>query len=172
MAVDPAVGLRHGDYFALWVGSVDSATQKIYTRELTLRHINVTAQVNQIVEAYLRWRPVQIQIEANGYQQTLARLVAERSVELGLVIPVSAVPSRGTKETRVLSSVPAYERGQFLLPPGLPPEIRAQFLNFPDGPHDDAPDVCAMGIELVGARRVREIQGLTAARRARQPASW
>ena len=43
----------------------------------------------------------------------------------------------------------------------LAPEIEAQFLHFPKARHDDAPDVCAMGIELARAFRTARVETAT-----------
>ena len=165
MAVDPATGTDGSDFFALWVGSVDQATNIIYTRELTLERIGFVEQVKRIVAAFLEWRPVKIGIETNAYQVALKQNLEEESRQRGLYMPIVGFRSTVNKLLRIQGSAPFYENGMFRLPAVLDPEVESQFLHCPKSGHDDAPDVCAMGIEL--ARSVRggvRIEGLAARR--------
>jgi predicted phage terminase large subunit-like protein len=148
MAVDPATGSSGGDYFALWVGSVDTSSGVIYTRQLTLERIGVVEQVRRIVAAFEQWRPVKVAIETVAYQVALKQLLEEESRRRGLYMPLVGISTMANKITRIEGSAVLYENGQFRLPPVLDPECERQFLHFPKAGHDDAPDVCAMGIEL------------------------
>jgi len=162
MAVDPATGAAGGDFFALWVGSVDDETGTIYTRVLMLERIGIVDQVQRIVAAFERWRPVKIGIEAVAYQVALKQILEDEGRRRGLYLPVVALTTTANKRARIEGSAPFYENGTFRLPAVLPPEVETQFLHFPKARHDDAPDVCAMGIEL--ARTVRSagrVDGLT-----------
>ena len=155
MAVDPATGVSGGDFFAIWVGSVDVITGVIYTRELTLERIGVVKQVKRIVDAFQRWRPVKIGIETVAYQVALQQILEERGRTNGFYMPIVSLKTTANKKARIEGSSTFYENGTFRLPPNLAPEIESQFLHFPKAKHDDAPDVCAMGIELARALRTR-----------------
>lgn len=157
IAVDPATGVSGGDFFALWVGSIDSATGIIYTRELTLERIGIVEQVKRIVHAFERWQPVRIGIEATAYQYALQQTLEERSRAAGLYMPIVPIKTLTNKRAKIEGTAPQYAQGMFRLPPGLTPEVESQFLQFPRGRHDDAPDVCAMGIEL--ARSLKTMSG-------------
>ena len=148
MAVDPATGASGGDYFALWVGSVQPRTGTIYTRTLTLERIGIVQQVKRIVAAFRRWRPVKIGIETVAYQVALKQILEEHSRRRGLYMPIIALKTTANKRARIEGIAPFFENGLFRLPHRLDPEIENQFLHFPKARHDDAPDVCAMGIEL------------------------
>ena len=165
MAVDPATGISSGDYFALWVGSVDTATGIIYTRRLNLARVGVVQQVKRILAAFEEWRPVKVGIETVGYQKALKDILEDESRKRGLYMPLVALQTTAGKKARIQGSAAFYENGTFRLPPGLTPEVEQQFLYFPKGEHDDAPDVCAMGIELARAlRKGQRIEGATAGR--------
>ena len=168
MAVDPATGADEGDFFALWVGSIDTATGIIYTRQLTLERIGIVEQVKRIVAAFEQWRPVRIGIETTAYQVTLKQILEDESARRGLYLPLVPIHAIGNKIARVQGSSPFYENGMFRLPAVLDPEVEAQFLHFPRTKHDDGPDVCAMGIELARAFRAGvRIEGATAQRGSR-----
>lgn len=156
IAVDPAVGLEAGDFFALWVGSIDmrAGMGTIYTRELSLERINIVQQVRRITAAFETWRPVKIAIESNAYQMSLVHALRDYSTRGALYMPIVAVPSRGEKKARIQGLAPLFEEGSLLLPENLSTEAESQFLEFPNAGNDDGPDVCAMGVEL--ARSVRQ----------------
>jgi len=165
MAVDPATGISGGDFFAIWIGSLDRSTGIIYTRELTLERIGVPEQVRRIVAKFEQWRPVKIGIETVAYQVALKQILEERSRQNRLYMPIVPIQTTANKRARIEGSSPFYENGTFRLPPTLDPQIESQFLHFPKARHDDAPDVCAMGIELARSlRTVGAVQGITAGR--------
>lgn len=151
LAVDPATGASGGDYCAIWIGCVDDQTGVIYTRRLILERIGIVEQVKRIVAAFEQYRPVKIGIEAVAYQVALKEILEDYSRRSGAYLPVVGVPALANKRARIEASSLFYENGTFRLPPALDPEVEAQFLHFPKARHDDAPDVCAMGIELARA---------------------
>jgi predicted phage terminase large subunit-like protein len=163
MAVDPATGESSGDFCAFWVGSVDAATGVIYTRVLSLERIDIVEQKRRIMSLYQQWRPVRVGIETVGYQKALKDSLEHESRLAKTYVPVVALNTIRSKLARIQGSSPFYENGTFRLPPVLDPEVEAQFLHFPKGAHDDAPDVCAMGIELarefLGGQRVEALSG-------------
>jgi len=168
MAVDPATGVTDGDFFALWVGSIDTATSIIYTRRLTLERIGIVDQVKRILAAFEQWHPVRIGIETNAYQVALKQILQEESDRRGLYLPLVPIHATANKIARIQGSTPFYENGMFRLPPVLDPDVEAQFLHFPKTKHNDGPDVCAMGIELARTFRAgTRIEGATAQRGSR-----
>lgn len=155
MAVDPATGVEGGDFFAIWIGSVDPRDGVIYTRQLTLERIGVVEQIRRILDAFERWQPVTIGIETTAYQVALKEFLDDISRREQRYIPITPLKTIANKRARIEGSAAFYENQTFRLPPALAPEVEKQFLEFPAGRHDDAPDVCAMGIEL--ARSFRTI---------------
>lgn len=153
MAVDPATGVESGDFFALWVGSIHRDTGVIYTRELLLERIGIVDQIRRIRDAFTRWRPVRIGIESNAYQVALRDILEEISRREGDYMPLVPLRTTDNKLARIEGAAPFFENGTFRLPVALSAEAEAQFLQFPAAKHDDAPDVCAMGIAL--ARQFR-----------------
>jgi predicted phage terminase large subunit-like protein len=96
-------------------------------------------------------------IEAVAYQAALVQSLEVRSQSERLFMPIVEFLPRGEKVARVQGASIHFEKGRFRLPEDLSPEAEAQFLHFPSGQHDDAPDVCAMAIEL--ARELRAWEG-------------
>lgn len=153
IAVDPATGKNDGDYFAMWVGGVDLVSGRILTRELVLARINAVQQIKRILEEFRCWKPLKVGIESVAYQDALCQMVEDKGRRSGLYIAVERIASMGEKRARIAASACLYENGTFLLPEDLSAEAEEQFLHCPGGKHDDAPDVCAMAIQL--ARQVR-----------------
>lgn len=165
IAVDPATGVSGGDFFALWVGGVERETGVIHTLALTLERVGIVEQVKRIVAAWRRWRPVKIGIETTAYQAALKDVLDDHGRRGGLYLPVVALRKLGNKRARIEGLAPLLESGSFQLPRVMEPEVELQFLQFPKSPHDDAPDVCAMGVELARTLRASgPIDGASAAR--------
>lgn len=167
VAVDPAVGKQSGDYFAIWVGTIDRSSGAIYTRELTLEKIDFVQQVRRIISVFEAWRPERVGIESNAYQMALVHTLRDYSARSGLYMPIEPMMTRRNKELRIRGLAPLFAGGSLFLPQNLSRDAELQFLEFPFAGHDDAPDVCAMGVEL--ARRVQGeagVEGRTDARRA------
>ena len=103
---------------------------------------------------------MRVGIETVAYQAALKQLLEEESRKRALYMPLVGLPSHVNKRARIEGASVLFERGLFLLPPVLDPEVERQFLEFPKSRHDDAPDVCAMGIELArGFRSAGPIAG-------------
>ncbi len=148
--VDPATGEKKdkGDYFAMWIGGVDTLSGRILTREIMLDRIGFQEQVRRIIAAFRQHRPVKVGVESVAYQVALCQVLEEDSRRSGLYIPIVRVSTKKDKTLRIESSACFFENGTFRLPADLPADIEDQFLHFPRAGHDDAPDVCAMAIDL------------------------
>ena len=134
-------------YVAERMGSVDIDTGIIYTRELTLERIGVVDQVKRVRAAHAVWRPAKVGIETTAYQAALKQILDDVGRREHDYLPVHAIHAVSNKRARIEGSACFYENGTFRLPP-LSPAVELQFIEFPKSRHDDAPDVCAMGIEL------------------------
>lgn len=148
MAVDPATGSSGGDYFALWVGQYDVEAGVVYTRVLQLERIGIVQQVRRIVAAFKKWKPMKIGIEVVSYQIALKEVLEDVSRAEGLFMPVIGLQTTTNKRVRIEGLAPFVENGVMRFPEELDGEAEAQFLQFPKAKHDDAPDVCAMGLAL------------------------
>ncbi len=148
MAVDPATGIAGGDFFALWIGGQDTHTGVLYTYELTLERINIVDQVARILSAGRFYRPVRIGIETVGYQKALKDALDDASRKQRLYLPVVDLRTHANKRARIEGIAPLLENGSLRLPKTIDDEVYHQFLRFPHARHDDAPDVCAMAVEL------------------------
>jgi predicted phage terminase large subunit-like protein len=173
MAIDPATGTSGGDYFALWVGSIAINSGRIYTRKLQLERIGIVQQLKRILREFERWQPVRIGIETVAYQVALKEILEEESRKRGLYLPIVALQTTSNKRARIESIAPLFENGTFLLPEDVPAEVEEQFLHFPKARHDDAPDVCAMGVAVARSLRCTgKVEGLTLDCADNRPDDW
>lgn len=158
MAVDPATGVSGGDYFEVWIGSVDTPTGVIYTRQITLDRIGIVQQVKRIVAEFERFGPARIGIETTAYQVALKEVLDDYGRRNHLYLPIVPIQTIANKRARIEATAPFYENGTIRFPAQLDAEVESQFLQFPKARHDDAPDVCAMGIELARTLRATKIE--------------
>lgn len=162
MAVDPSTGTPGGDFFAVWVGSVDVGSGVIYTRELTLQRIHFNDQLRCVIDMAQRWRPMRIAVETAGYQGVLMQALEDESRRRGLYLPLVGVATRVNKSARIASLAPLFEQGLLRLPPVVDGEVLRQFVQFPASSHDDAPDAVALGVDLVRSLRAgMRVEGMT-----------
>ncbi len=171
MAVDPATGASGGDYFAIWVGSVGTATGRIYTRYLSCERIGIVQQIKRILAVAQRWQPLRIGVETVAYQVVLKEILEEESRKQRLYLPIVGLKTTANKRARIEALAPLFENGTLLLPADLPDEIAAQFLHFPKARHDDGPDACAMGVEVLRSLG-GPVEGAVTAGRAGDRVGW
>jgi len=88
---------------------VDRATGVIYTLALTLDRVPIPEQVQRLLEAFERWRPLKIGIETTGYQQALLDTLADASRKQRLYLPLEPIRSTRNKQARILGTVSLYQ---------------------------------------------------------------
>jgi len=137
------------------------STGIIHTRSLSLERVGIVQQIRRIVEAFERWRPVKIGIETVAYQVALKDALDDYGRRYGMYLPVVALRTTANKRARIEGASVFFENGTFRLPAALPAEVEEQFLHFPKAKHDDAPDVCAMAIELARSLAGGRVEGVT-----------
>ena len=151
---DPAMGEGDGDFAALAVIAFDRFGFG-YLLQVWMRRARPSAQLEALWAIAERWGMRRVSLESNGFQAMLAndfaRMQRERR-EAGRFwqLQVLPEPSSEEKASRIASlEVPLTAGWLQLDPAGVPPEVLAQFDDFPGGDHDDGPDA----VEGCWARR-------------------
>lgn len=151
---DPAMGERDGDFAAIAVIAFDRFGYGFLV-QVWMRRARPTEQLEALWAMAERWGMRRASLESNGFQAMLAndfaRMQRERR-EAGRFwqLQVIAEPSTDDKVARIASlDVPLTAGWLQLDPAGVPPEVLAQFDDFPNGDHDDGPDA----VEGCWARR-------------------
>ncbi len=113
-----------------------------------IKNTNARAMVFATFEMYERYKEAvsAVGLEANGFQELLADVYDSYEKEAGVSLPLRLVEHYRSKEARVETLSPPFERGKILFPakpyqsPGVR-ELLLQLLAFPTpSVHDDGPD--------------------------------
>lgn len=136
------------DYTACCTFARHRTTGKIYILEWFRDRIDFPSQVAAVQKEYamakrLYGRPKSVFIEENAYQKALVQ-----QVRLLGGIPVVGVKTNRNKEEKITAFSPWFENGTVLLKrDGLHvDEFIAEYLQFPEGAHDDMLDALVLGV--------------------------
>ena len=146
IGIDPAISLEAtADFTAAAVIAVERNGGLAYLFELIRERLDIDRQLELINELHLKYQPLGIGIEDVAYQKALVQQ-ASRLPSMPMVMPQRA---RGSKEERILSMSPVFQRGRM--------RIRNEYWDFidewssfPNGRHDDTLDACEIAIRTAG----------------------
>lgn len=146
-AVDPAMGSAQGDFVAIVMIGVHE--RKIYVLSSIIEKMTPEQTKRVLYNEYIRWNPVQIVVETNGFQA----LFADR-IQTDIPMPLKSIKQTEKKIMRLMRLAPYLERGEILFPPRdeeKPGHERLieQILAIPHGSHDDGADVLEMAIQQI-----------------------
>ncbi len=129
-----------------------SRDKHIYVLDWYRDRIDFPNQVRMVETLAEKWKPLQIGIESNAYQQALPQQLKRTSM-----LPIKEVKRTNDKVTRISSAFVHFENGKILLPENhheLENFIN-EYIYFPQGKHDDMLDSTELAIELVTKRKAR-----------------
>ena len=156
-AVDPAATQKEsGDYSALCcIG--EGHDGKFYELETIRGHWGTFELIKQIIDFYLRHKPIRIGIELQSFQLFMKDVLTTEAKRRGIVLPIETLAmgnykegGKGTKQatdkyTRALSVIHFWEQGQIML---RTPQLIEEISMFPTGSHDDTVDVVVHTMKL------------------------
>jgi len=152
-ACDPSVGNKmSSDFKALIViARTEIETPRYYVLHAWIRKATIGEMTDQIFHIQNRYAPISFGFETNGFQQVLANLIYEKMSRMRLPIPIKEIQNTTNKELRVNSIAPHIERGLVYFLKDDPDQelLIDQFLLFPNGEHDDGPDVFQMAFSTL-----------------------
>ncbi|MFI4894000.1 MAG: phage terminase large subunit, partial [Phycisphaerales bacterium JB058] len=150
-AWDPSLGSdpRRGDYSAILVAAREPGGQRLYIVAADLLRTTPAKAIERLVEYAGLFKIRTIGVEANGFQELLARDLKSALRKAGCVPAIKEFKNTGDKRSRIASLQPRIEQGLvcFSRRHGL---LIEQLRQFPLGAHDDGPDALEM---LVRASR-------------------
>ena len=160
MAFDPSVGknCRTSDYPAIVCGDYgqDNVLRVV---ESYMQQVPIEAAEDQCVGMLMRLQPDALIVEANGFQELVAKNVMRKLQERsGRPVRIDMVTVRDPKEVRIrLNLGPLMNNHRFQLRDTAGNRtIYNQLRNFPSSEHDDGPDACSLLVteidELLGNR--------------------
>lgn len=133
--VDPAISKSsHADFSAISVCARDTKANRIYQVEAWCGKVDFPELLNMIAQKAALWHPSKIAIEENAYQAALVQAATRATM-----LPVVGVKTTRDKVSRILALSPHFESGRLLIRKDQGEFIR-EYLEFPNGMHDDALD--------------------------------
>ncbi|MEG7564520.1 phage terminase large subunit [Vibrio cholerae] len=143
MAVDPATGLKKGDWSFIAVVARHKITMVDHVLFAKGWKESDLQFAQRIVDVYLQHRPSFVMFETVAFQKIYKKEVMRFAKKKGVRLPVREFKG-GNKQVRIKSLSSQVENGliQFLETQTL---LRQMFLEFPRG-HDDGPDAVEMAI--------------------------
>lgn len=154
--LDPSLGggraNARGDFAAIAVVGVDRAGY-LHALDAWLDRAGPSVQIARVFQMHERWGFELFGVETNAFQELLLEPVErerERRRAAGGTwdLPIRGVAHRTSKRARILSLEPLLRNGWLLLAETLPEEFVRQIEDFPQDPHDDAPDALQAAVEL------------------------
>lgn len=165
IALDPSKGSgdRVGDYSAFVMLAIDMAGVLYVQANLARRPVPqiVADGVGLVAE----FRPDALGVEANQFQELLAREFQAALAEVGLShVPLWSIANNTDKQVRIRQLSPYLSRRRLRFKSGCPSTrmLVEQLRDFPIGDHDDGPDALEMAVRLASAieQGARQCDGL------------
>ena len=145
MAVDPSMGKsRSSDYSAIvTIGSAPDG--HAYILDVFRRRVPPDELIKVLFEKVVRFSPLSVHIETNGFQALLATAINERMRTHNVHFRIEEFRTSANKEVRIRGLVPAVRSGTLLFPHRDTPcgdsnDLEAELGMFPRANHDDASD--------------------------------
>jgi predicted phage terminase large subunit-like protein len=137
--IDPALGKKNGDYWAIVVIGKSNSSKKYYVVDAVLKKEHPDNLTIQLIKLAKTYNPIKISIETVQFQEYYKDSIKNKSFDLNIHLPVSEFKSSLDKEIRVSSIAPDVNDGTILFNPNLFLLIE-QIEKFPKHKHDDGPD--------------------------------
>jgi predicted phage terminase large subunit-like protein len=143
--VDPAIGEKtQADYTV--IVTIAKYENRIYVVDCARGRWNFVQTKEHLQKVWHQQAPLQVGVEANFYQRALTQDIINQSM-----MPVVEVRYHRDKVERIMSTVGYYaEVGKLILNRSLPfkEAFLGEYLDFPDGEHEDILDALATAIEV------------------------
>jgi predicted phage terminase large subunit-like protein len=143
--VDPALGLKQSaDYTA--IATIGLHDNRFYLVDLVRGHWSYVKTREMIKRTWGMYTPLVMGLESNFYQRALSQDLIDSTT-----LPIREIKHIRDKQERIMSTVGVYaEQGKFFIKQNLPLKdaLLAEWLDFPNGVHDDCLDAIATALEV------------------------
>ena len=154
IGIDPAMGKRKGDYFAIAVLGYEKKNKRFYLTATGYKK-SPTQMIATIISWYLRYAKkaqTVLAIETVAYQEFFKDVLGRAALQSGVSIPIKPIKNSAPKELRINALAPLVKDEIILI------DAKAQLLieeldTYPKAAHDDLLDAAEM------AKRVFDIGG-------------
>lgn len=159
--VDPCLAVgANPDYFAMATIGVSEKTGKGYLLDLVRARVDFVQQIEIIMQQAAQWNPRKIGVETNAAQIYMKETLQDaenspsptvrRLSKRGFHLPIVPLPSKSSKENRIMSMSAMFESGLVsikaqkdsggLIPVSSLEPFVSEWLMFPSGRNDDSLD--------------------------------
>lgn len=149
-ALDPSKGkdAKRGDYSA--IGSIGVTPEGMYYVEADLQRRSTDTLIADTVKSIRRFGSQEFAVEVNQYQSLLADEILREMEHQRVFSNVHPLDNRVKKEVRIrrLSPLLAQKRIKFKAQSKGTTLLVQQLKDFPNGDHDDGPDMLEMGTRI------------------------
>lgn len=144
---DPAISLD-GDFNAMMVTGTDEKNKTYLLDYSLMKSDDVQALVNEMFRLTTVHELPYWLLEEIGFQKLLKHWIYEKMREDNKHFGIEAVKTHTkSKQARIMALQPRIASGSLLFHPTAQEEVINQFLTFPRGMNDDAPDAMSFQIE-------------------------
>jgi predicted phage terminase large subunit-like protein len=146
MVVDPAfTKSKHSDYSAIVCAT--KVNDKYYILDYSHKKLTPDELVNEIFRMWKKWKPDDVGIESFAAQNTIGYWLLEKASLEGLPFTYREIRQSGDKEAKIKRLEPYLRNGKVYMKSHMT-ELQAEFLQFPQGDHDDLIDAVQMLLEF------------------------
>lgn len=144
----------HNDKTAFVVIAVDE-NYDVYVVDSKEGHFDLYGIWERLVDLYLRYQPVLVGFERNGYQGAFGQYLEEKQKEKGIKLPVVSIHHKTDKYRRIVSTIQPFLQANvlsnrkrlFLLPRGDNEKL-AEYFEYYDKCPDDMLDALVIALEI------------------------
>ncbi len=144
------------DYTAIATVGYSPTTRTMYLVNVDRQQIGLPEQLDFIVQHHATWKESRVLIESNALQG----LLVVRPLIKDTMLPIIARQSVKDKVTRVLAITPYFETKKLMVRRDMHDFI-SEYVQFPDGEHDDMLDALELAVSDIVARHIARPGGYT-----------
>lgn len=149
IAVDPAVSKKNSaDPTAIICIGVHKLTRHIYVAEVRTDRWSVYESVEQMIKAWLLWKPKRMVVEETAFQAALSEVFRKETRTKGLYIPIHKIRPDMDKIRRTRRVEHMFEQGLVHLLVDQD-ALRGELVLFPFGEHDDLVDALVYALNEI-----------------------
>jgi predicted phage terminase large subunit-like protein len=157
LATDPTECKGDPDYNVVAVAGKDMVRGGVYALDYWRKRANPGEVIDAIFRMVRKWHPLQVIVEGQQYQASLAYFIRERMRSEDTYFHINLLKHSGKshKNDRIRGLQPLFANGSFYVREWMMDLVK-ELLPFPYGGHDDLIDAFSMMLPVLRNVRVKE----------------
>lgn len=155
MWVDPAGNGKKSDFTAIAVMGVNKSLRKCYLIEHVMKVMSSNEIIDSVLQLQMRHNCKICGFETNGGQFHLKRWLQEKAFDRNIYLPIKGIHNSKNKQERIESLEIPIEEGEIEFY-GDYELLISQFIEFPEGSHDDGPDSVEGAYSLIKMKKTHK----------------